>query len=94
MAEAGKESAGLAFPGGGATQWPLQRYGRFMPSGTGEPSGLGQDIGAASSPTWKVRPVGWKGRACSTPGKRGKTGASSHTGPSLPPRQEEGTPRD
>lgn len=94
MAEARKEPAGLAFPGGGATQWPLQRYGRFMPSGTGEPPGLGQDVGAASSPTWKVRPVGRRGRACSTPGKRGKTGASSHTGPSLPPRQEEGTPRD
>ncbi|XP_045863742.1 meiotic recombination protein REC114 isoform X2 [Meles meles] len=54
MAEAGKEPPGLAFPGGGATQWPLQRYGRFMPSGTGEPPGLGQDVGAASSPTWKV----------------------------------------
>ncbi|XP_032720902.1 meiotic recombination protein REC114 isoform X1 [Lontra canadensis] len=54
MAEAGKEPAGLAFPGGGAAQWPLQRYGRFMPSGTGEPPGLGQDVGAASSPTWKV----------------------------------------
>ncbi|XP_059227856.1 meiotic recombination protein REC114 isoform X3 [Mustela nigripes] len=53
MAEARKEPAGLAFPGGGATQWPLQRYGRFMPSGTGEPPGLGQDVGAASSPTWK-----------------------------------------
>ncbi|XP_022368079.1 meiotic recombination protein REC114 isoform X2 [Enhydra lutris kenyoni] len=54
MAEAGKELASLAFPGGGAAQWPLQRYGRFMPSGTGEPPGLGQDVGAASSPTWKV----------------------------------------
>ncbi|XP_040498949.1 meiotic recombination protein REC114 isoform X2 [Ursus maritimus] len=54
MAEAGKEQAGLALPGGGAAQWPLQRYGRFMPSGTGEPPGPGQDAGAASSPTWKV----------------------------------------
>uniref|UniRef100_A0ABI8A5J2 REC114 meiotic recombination protein n=1 Tax=Felis catus TaxID=9685 RepID=A0ABI8A5J2_FELCA len=54
MAEAGKEPAGLAFPGGGATQWPLQRYGRFMPSGTGEPPGPGQGAGTASSLTWKV----------------------------------------
>ncbi|XP_026334259.2 meiotic recombination protein REC114 isoform X2 [Ursus arctos] len=54
MAEAGKEQAGLALPGGGAAQWPLQRYGRFMPSGTGEPPGPGQDAGAASYPTWKV----------------------------------------
>ncbi|XP_029808414.1 meiotic recombination protein REC114 [Suricata suricatta] len=54
MAEAGKESEGLAFPGGGSAQWPLQRYGRFMPSGTGEPPGPGQDTGTASSLTWKV----------------------------------------
>ncbi|XP_053079725.1 meiotic recombination protein REC114 isoform X1 [Acinonyx jubatus] len=54
MAEAGKEPAGLAFPGGGATQWPLQRYGRFMPSGTGEPPSPGQGPGTASSLTWKV----------------------------------------
>ncbi|XP_034516590.1 meiotic recombination protein REC114 isoform X2 [Ailuropoda melanoleuca] len=54
MAEAGKEQAGLTLPGGGAAQWPLQRYGRFMPSGTGEPPRPGQDAGAASSPTWKV----------------------------------------
>ncbi|XP_027955915.1 meiotic recombination protein REC114 isoform X2 [Eumetopias jubatus] len=54
MAEAGKEPAGLALAGGGAAQWPLQRYGRFMPSGTGEPPGPGQDAGTASSPTWKV----------------------------------------
>ncbi|XP_073733428.1 meiotic recombination protein REC114 isoform X3 [Callorhinus ursinus] len=54
MAEAGKEPAGLALAGGGAAQWPLQRYGRFMPSGTGEPPGPGQDAETASSPTWKV----------------------------------------
>ncbi|XP_006731333.1 meiotic recombination protein REC114 isoform X1 [Leptonychotes weddellii] len=54
MAEAGKEPAGLALPGGGAARWPLQRYGRFMPSGPGEPPGPGQDAGTASSPTWKV----------------------------------------
>eukprot|EP00070_Physeter_catodon_P022486 XP_023984497.1 meiotic recombination protein REC114 isoform X2 [Physeter catodon] len=54
MAEAGKEHAGFGLPGGGAAQWPLQRYGRFMPSGTGEPPGPGQEAGTASSPTWKV----------------------------------------
>ncbi|XP_068411255.1 meiotic recombination protein REC114 isoform X2 [Eschrichtius robustus] len=54
MAEAGKEHAGFGLPGGDAAQWPLQRYGRFMPSGTGEPPGPGQEAGTASSPTWKV----------------------------------------
>ncbi|XP_022268672.1 meiotic recombination protein REC114 isoform X2 [Canis lupus familiaris] len=54
MAEAGKEPAGLALPGGGAAQWPLQRYGRFMPLGTGEPAATGQDAGTASAPAWKV----------------------------------------
>uniref|UniRef100_A0A8C3W1Q9 REC114 meiotic recombination protein n=1 Tax=Catagonus wagneri TaxID=51154 RepID=A0A8C3W1Q9_9CETA len=54
MAEAGKEHAGLGLPGGGAAQWPLQRYGRFMPSGTGEPPGPGLESGTSSSPTWKV----------------------------------------
>lgn len=41
MAEGGKEQAALGLPGGDAAQWPLQRYGRFMPSGTGEPPGPG-----------------------------------------------------
>ncbi|XP_036697595.1 meiotic recombination protein REC114 isoform X1 [Balaenoptera musculus] len=54
MAEAGKEHAGFGLPGGDAAQWPLQRYGRFMPSGTGEPPGPGQEAVTASSPTWKV----------------------------------------
>uniref|UniRef100_A0A8C6FI77 REC114 meiotic recombination protein n=1 Tax=Moschus moschiferus TaxID=68415 RepID=A0A8C6FI77_MOSMO len=54
MAEAGKEHAGLGLPVGDAAQWPLQRYGRFMPSGTGEPPGSDQEAGMASSPTWKV----------------------------------------
>nr|KAF6502280.1 REC114 meiotic recombination protein [Molossus molossus] len=54
MAEAGKKQAGLGLPGGDAAQWPLQRYGRFMPLGTGEPPGPGLEAGMASSPTWKV----------------------------------------
>ncbi|KAF4017082.1 hypothetical protein G4228_008866 [Cervus hanglu yarkandensis] len=54
MAEAGKEHASLGLRAGDAAQWPLQRYGRFMPSGTGEPPGPGQEAGMASSPTWKV----------------------------------------
>ncbi|XP_005656345.1 meiotic recombination protein REC114 isoform X2 [Sus scrofa] len=54
MAEAGKEHAGLGLPGGGAAQWPLQRYGRFMPLGTGESPGPGLESGTSSSPTWKV----------------------------------------
>ncbi|KAL2790801.1 meiotic recombination protein REC114 isoform 1 [Daubentonia madagascariensis] len=54
MAEAGKVPGGLGLPGGGATEWPLQRYGRYMPSGTGELPGPGLEAGTASSPTWKV----------------------------------------
>ncbi|XP_016057095.1 PREDICTED: meiotic recombination protein REC114 [Miniopterus natalensis] len=54
MAEAGKKQAGLGLPGGDAAQWPLQRYGRFMPLGTGEPPGPGLEAGMAPSPTWKV----------------------------------------
>lgn len=61
MAEAGKEQAGLGLPGGGAAQWPLQRYGRFIPSGAGESPGPGLEPGTASSLTWKVRPEGGKG---------------------------------
>lgn len=73
MAEAGKEHAGFGLPGGGAAQWPLQRYARFMPSGTGEPPGPGQEAGTASSPTWKVRPEGGKGREALThPGEGGE----------------------
>ncbi|XP_069313824.1 meiotic recombination protein REC114 isoform X2 [Eulemur rufifrons] len=54
MAEAGKVPAGLGLPGGGAAQWSLQRYGRYMPSGTGELPRPGLEAGTASSPTWKV----------------------------------------
>ncbi|XP_049761436.1 meiotic recombination protein REC114 isoform X2 [Elephas maximus indicus] len=54
MAEAGKVQAGFGLPGLGAAQWPLQRYGRFMPSGTGEPPVPDLEAGTASSPTWKV----------------------------------------
>ncbi|XP_064152216.1 meiotic recombination protein REC114 [Loxodonta africana] len=53
MAEAGKVQAGFGLPGLGAAQWPLQRYGRFMPSGTGEPPVPDLEAGTASSPTWK-----------------------------------------
>ncbi|XP_073068258.1 meiotic recombination protein REC114 isoform X2 [Manis javanica] len=54
MAEVGKEQVGLGPLGGGATEWHLQRYGRFMPLGTGEPPGPGLETGPDSSPTWKV----------------------------------------
>ncbi|XP_057344945.1 meiotic recombination protein REC114 isoform X3 [Manis pentadactyla] len=54
MAEVGKEQAGLGPLRGGATEWHLQRYGRFMPLGTGEPPGPGLETGPDSSPTWKV----------------------------------------
>ncbi|XP_037689406.1 meiotic recombination protein REC114 isoform X1 [Choloepus didactylus] len=54
MAEVGKVQAGLGLPGGGAKQWPLQRYGRFIPSGAGEMPVPGLEAGTASSPTWKV----------------------------------------
>ncbi|XP_036763669.2 meiotic recombination protein REC114 isoform X2 [Manis pentadactyla] len=53
MAEVGKEQAGLGPLRGGATEWHLQRYGRFMPLGTGEPPGPGLETGPDSSPTWK-----------------------------------------
>ncbi|KAF6132536.1 REC114 meiotic recombination protein [Phyllostomus discolor] len=54
MAEAGKKGAGLGLPHGDAAQWPLQRYGRFVLLGAGEPPAPGLDAGMASSPTWKV----------------------------------------
>ena len=76
MAEAGKEHAGLGLPVGEAAQWPLQRYGRFMPSGTGEPPGPGQEAGMASSPTWKVRPEGGKGWEALTRRREGRTTAA------------------
>lgn len=73
MAEAGKKGAGLGLPGGDAAQWPLQRYGRFVLVGAGEPPGPGLDAGMASSPTWKVRPEGRKGReALTSAGREGR----------------------
>ncbi|XP_066134172.1 meiotic recombination protein REC114 [Saccopteryx bilineata] len=51
MAEAGKEQVGIGLFNGDVSQWPLQRYGRFMPLGIGEP---GLEAGMASAPTWKV----------------------------------------
>lgn len=81
MAEAGKKQAGLGLPGGDAAQWPLQRYGRFMPLGTGEPPGPGLEAGMAPSPTWKVRPEGRKGReALTPPGWGGRHGPDCHAG--------------
>lgn len=65
MAEVGKKQVGLGLPGADAAQWPLLRYGRFMPLGTGEPAGPGLEAGMASPPTWKVRPEGRKGREAS-----------------------------
>ncbi|XP_004712081.1 meiotic recombination protein REC114 [Echinops telfairi] len=54
MAEAGKERAVVGLPELGSTQWPLQRYGRFMPAGAGESPVPGLEAGTASSQNWKV----------------------------------------
>ncbi|KAM6149432.1 meiotic recombination protein REC114 [Erethizon dorsatum] len=54
MAEAGKVATTVGVPRGDAAEWPLQRYGRFMLSETGELSGSGPEAGAAPCPTWKV----------------------------------------
>lgn len=87
MAEAGKEHAGLGLPGGGAAQWPLQRYGRFMPLGTGESPGPGLESGTSSSPTWKVRLEGGKGsKAITSTGRKGRLWPDPQV-----PQQEEGT---
>lgn len=97
MAEAGKELSGLGLPGGDAVQWPLQRYGRFMPSGTGEPPGSGLEAGMASSPTWKVRPESGKDLEALNPlpQEGGKTGRCRHAAsPPRPHEQEEVTRRD
>ncbi|KAM5291729.1 meiotic recombination protein REC114 [Ctenodactylus gundi] len=51
MAE-GAENLGV--PGGDAAQWPLQRYGRFILSGTKEQPEPGSEAGTVSSTTWKV----------------------------------------
>ena len=98
MAEAGKEHAGLGLPVGEAAQWPLQRYGRFMPSGTGEPPGPGQEAGMASSPTWKVRPEGGKGWEALTRRREGRTTAAWFLsesppllGPQFPPTVKGGS---
>ncbi|XP_058521439.1 meiotic recombination protein REC114 isoform X2 [Ochotona princeps] len=54
MAEAAKASTSLGLSGTDATQWPLQRYGRFMPLGDGEPPAPGQGNRPGSSRSWKV----------------------------------------
>ncbi|XP_012331314.1 meiotic recombination protein REC114 isoform X2 [Aotus nancymaae] len=54
MAEAGKVPLSLGLAGGEATEWPLQRYARCIPSNTGDPPGPRLDVGTVPSPTWKV----------------------------------------
>ncbi|XP_049634386.1 meiotic recombination protein REC114 [Suncus etruscus] len=54
MAEAGKGQVHLGLPEEASTQWPLQRYGRFMLSDVGEQLGPDAETEAASAPTWKV----------------------------------------
>lgn len=97
MAEAGKELPGLGLPGGDAVQWPLQRYGRFMPSGTGETPGSGLEAGVASSPTWKVRPESRKDLEALNPSPRNegrRAAVATLHSPPRPHKQEEVTARD
>ncbi|XP_005560055.1 meiotic recombination protein REC114 isoform X3 [Macaca nemestrina] len=54
MAEAGKVPLSLGLTGGEATEWPLQRYARCIPSNTRDPPGPRQEAGTAPCPTWKV----------------------------------------
>lgn len=54
MAEAGKGQVHLGLPEEASTQWPLQRYGRFMLPDVGEQLGPDTETEAASAPTWKV----------------------------------------
>ncbi|XP_073852387.1 meiotic recombination protein REC114 isoform X6 [Macaca fascicularis] len=53
MAEAGKVPLSLGLTGGEATEWPLQRYARCIPSNTRDPPGPRQEAGTAPCPTWK-----------------------------------------
>ncbi|XP_030670583.1 meiotic recombination protein REC114 isoform X2 [Nomascus leucogenys] len=54
MAEAGKVPLSLGLTGGEATEWPLQRYARCLPSNTRDPPGPCLEAGTAPCPTWKV----------------------------------------
>ncbi|XP_021796391.2 meiotic recombination protein REC114 isoform X3 [Papio anubis] len=54
MAEAGKVPLSLGLTGEEATEWPLQRYARCIPSNTRDPPGPRQEAGTAPCPTWKV----------------------------------------
>ncbi|XP_055133835.1 meiotic recombination protein REC114 isoform X2 [Symphalangus syndactylus] len=54
MAEAGKVPLSLGLTGGEATEWPLQRYARCIPSNTRDPPGPCLEAGTAPCPTWKV----------------------------------------
>ncbi|KAM4826109.1 meiotic recombination protein REC114 [Thomomys bottae] len=53
MAAGAGKVADFGLPGE-VTQWPLQRYGRFMLSSAGESCGPGPEAATAPSPTWKV----------------------------------------
>uniref|UniRef100_F6RBU3 REC114 meiotic recombination protein n=1 Tax=Callithrix jacchus TaxID=9483 RepID=F6RBU3_CALJA len=54
MAEAGRVPLSLGLAGGEATEWPLQRYARCIPSNTKDPPGPRLEAGTVPSPTWKV----------------------------------------
>uniref|UniRef100_A0A2K5YHS0 REC114 meiotic recombination protein n=1 Tax=Mandrillus leucophaeus TaxID=9568 RepID=A0A2K5YHS0_MANLE len=54
MAEAGKVPLSLGLTGEEATEWPLQRYARCIPSNTRDPPGPRQEAGTAPCSTWKV----------------------------------------
>nr|XP_035115062.2 meiotic recombination protein REC114 isoform X3 [Callithrix jacchus] len=53
MAEAGRVPLSLGLAGGEATEWPLQRYARCIPSNTKDPPGPRLEAGTVPSPTWK-----------------------------------------
>lgn len=94
MAEAGKVLPGLGLPGVDAAQWPLQRYGRFMPLGTGEPPGSGLEAGMTSSSTWKVRPESWEDLEELNPERREGRHSPDLQSPAVSRRGHRGTGRN
>uniref|UniRef100_A0A2K6TQX9 REC114 meiotic recombination protein n=1 Tax=Saimiri boliviensis boliviensis TaxID=39432 RepID=A0A2K6TQX9_SAIBB len=54
MAEAGKVPLSLGLAEGEATEWPLQRYARYIPSNTRDPPEPRLEAGTVPSPAWKV----------------------------------------